>query len=99
MTEIFYSDKKNYHAWSYKLWFIERFQLWDDYEFEFIDEELQDEVTNNSLWSYRYFLIMKTKEYTKDLIQDEINYTLKKLELDLTNEAAWVYLRGLLATT
>lgn len=42
---------------------------------------------------------MKTKEFTVDLARSEIQYALKMLELDLLNEAAWVYLRGFLATS
>lgn len=64
-----------------------------------MDEELEEEVTNNSLWSYRYFLTTKTKELSIDLVREEIEYALKKLELDYTNEAAWVYLRGYLAVS
>ena len=30
MREIFDSDRKNYHAWSYRIWLIERFQLWEN---------------------------------------------------------------------
>ena len=97
LYEIFQSDKKNYHAWSYRLWFIERFNLINAEEYEFVDEELQDEPTNNTLWTYRYFLNFKTKPFNDEFVKAEIAYTLKKLEKDYTNEAAWVYLRGYLA--
>ena len=30
LSEVFYSDTKNYHMWGYRLWFIERFNLYDD---------------------------------------------------------------------
>jgi protein farnesyltransferase/geranylgeranyltransferase type-1 subunit alpha len=72
LSEIFYSDGKNYHAWSYRLWFVERFGLMDAEEFEFVDEELKDQVTNNSLWSYRYFLLNKTREFSKELVAEEL---------------------------
>ena len=72
LYEIFCSDTKNYHAWSYRLWFIERFGLWEG-ELEFIEEELGDgEVTNNSLWSYRYFIKMKTNEFSSQLVKEEL---------------------------
>jgi protein farnesyltransferase/geranylgeranyltransferase type-1 subunit alpha len=29
LREIFQSDSKNYHAWSYRVWLIERFQMWE----------------------------------------------------------------------
>ena len=97
LSEIFYSDCKNYHAWSYRLWFVERFQLLDAEELAFVEEELEDQVTNNSLWSYRYFLLNKTREFSKELVSEELVYAGKKLEKELSNEAAWVYLRGWLA--
>ena len=96
---MFESDGKNYHAWSYKLWLVEKFQLYGEEEWDLVNEELQDQVTNNSLWSYRYFLTMKTKPYSLELVQSEVQYALEKLKLDYTNEAAWVYLRGYLAST
>ena len=27
---IFESDAKNYHAWSHKIWLVERFELWGE---------------------------------------------------------------------
>lgn len=62
---------------------------------------LDEDVTNNSVWSYRYFIIMKTaKKFDTDLVKNEIDYVLKKrLHENLLNESAWVYMRGMLATT
>jgi hypothetical protein len=37
--------------------------------------------------------------FTTEFVKKEISYTLKKLNKDLTNEAAWVYLRGYLASS
>jgi hypothetical protein len=31
-------------------------------------------VTNNTLWSYRYFLVTKTREFSKELVGQEIEY-------------------------
>ena len=68
LYDIFCSDSKNYHAWGYRLWLVERFELWDG-ELEFVNEELSEgEFTNNSLWSYRYFILMKTRLFTKELV-------------------------------
>jgi protein farnesyltransferase/geranylgeranyltransferase type-1 subunit alpha len=76
LYDIYLSDAKNYHAWSYRLWFIERFNLWKD-ELDFVNEELDDgQFTNNSIWSYRYFLNSKTKDFTKDHVSSELHYAL-----------------------
>ena len=58
LDAIFDSDRKNYHAWSYRIWLIERFQLWED-EIDFVDQMLSLDRGNNSVWSYRYFILNK----------------------------------------
>ena len=59
LQEIFDSDRKNYHAWSYRIWLIERFQLWTD-EMDFVEQMLGLDSGNNSVWSYRYFILNKS---------------------------------------
>ena len=99
LEEVFSSDSKNYHAWAYRLWLVERFELFVG-EMDWVEDWLEDEVTNNSLWAYRRFLVVKTlKAWTRDVVDHEVQYTLKMLEKDPGNEAAWTYLRGWLAPT
>lgn len=65
------------------------------------------DVRNNSVWSFRYFIVMRTAEKVKgkelfgvELVKKECLYVLeKRLKDDWTNEAAWAYLRGMLATS
>ena len=82
------------------MWLVERFKLWKG-EFEFVESLLDEEVYNNSAWSYRYFLVMKTSEkFDADLVKQEIKYVMeKRLPTNLSNESPWVYLRGMLATS
>jgi protein farnesyltransferase/geranylgeranyltransferase type-1 subunit alpha len=76
LMEIYNSDQKNYHAWSYRLWLIERFGLWAN-ELDFVEHEIKNgQVTNNTLWSYRYFITAKTKELTKSVVGEEIKYAM-----------------------
>ena len=109
LDKIFDSDTKNFHAWSYRVWLIERFQLWDG-ELDFCNRLMDADVFNNSLWSYRYFLLSRSpsgtyKGYTGAPGSSE--FVMKELEMLMTlripqkvdNEASWVYLRGLLCTT
>lgn len=58
LAKIFKSDSKNYHAWSYRVWLVERFSLYEG-ELEYAESLLDTEVTNNSAWSYRYFILNK----------------------------------------
>ena len=65
------------------------------------------DVRNNSVWSFRYFIVMRTADKVKgkelfgvELVKKECLYVLeKRLKDDWTNEAAWAYLRGMLATS
>ena len=63
LSKIFESDTKNFHAWSYRVWLVERFQLWQG-ELDFINNLMDEDVYNNSLWSYRYFLLSRSPEGT-----------------------------------
>lgn len=54
---IFKSDAKNYHAWSHKIWLIERFEIHSmQTHMVFVETLLDDNVRNNSVWSFRYFI-------------------------------------------
>ncbi len=68
---MFESDSKNYHAWSYRIWLIERFELWEG-EIPFIENLLNRDVNNNSIWSYRYFIIAKTRGFIAETIKSEV---------------------------
>ena len=98
LSEIFESDSKNYHAWSYRVWLVERFSLWEG-ELEYVESLLDREVTNNSAWSYRYFILNRqpnSEAGSHEYIRAEIDYVFdRRLKQDINNEAAWVYLRGL----
>ena len=63
LQDIFDSESKNYHAWSYRVWLIERFQMWEG-EMDAVEELLDENVCNNSAWSYRYFLLNKSPKGT-----------------------------------
>ena len=43
LRKIFESDAKNFHAWSYRIWLVERFQLWEG-ELEFSDDLLKSSM-------------------------------------------------------
>ena len=107
MGEIFDSDRKNYHAWSYRIWLIERFQLWES-EIDFVNEMLKLDKSNNSVWSYRNFILCKSptglfKQHapgTLEFVMSELKFVIEEwLPKDLSNESCWVYLRGLLCNS
>jgi len=76
LAKIFASDSKNYHAWSYRVWLVERFSLWEG-ELEYVEKLLDQEVTNNSAWSYRYFILNRypgSEAGTVEHVKAEIKY-------------------------
>ena len=43
LADVFDSDAKNYHAWSYRVWLVERFKLWTG-ELDYIESLLDEDV-------------------------------------------------------
>lgn len=89
-------DSKNYHCWVYRKWLCETFDM---YESEMVEVEkyLDNDVYNNSAWSYRFFLYNRGKHqlFTDDkAISAEIEYVSKRLQSEENNESAWNYLNG-----
>ena len=103
LDRIFESDSKNYHAWSHRIWLVERFELWGEpRHIEFVENMLDRDVSNNSAWSFRYFLVMrKSKDmFSKSIVNMELRYvTNTRLPQNYKNEAVWSYMRGFLAST
>ncbi|CAF3657472.1 unnamed protein product [Rotaria socialis] len=87
-------DSKNYHAWQYRQWVLKTYALWSD-ELHYVDHLLQDDIRNNSAWNQRYFVIAHTTGFKDDVIERELDYVEKRIELYPDNESAWNYLRGI----
>ena len=106
LENIYAEDDKNYHFWTYKyisiyiyiyrMWLTERFSLWEE-ELKWTVSELEEHPKNNSLWSYRYYIRIHTtpSPINKDFILSEIEYATTKINEDINNESAWVYLKGM----
>lgn len=89
-------DSKNYHCWVYRKWLCEYFDLFASEKVE-VEKYIDNDVQNNSAWSYRFFLYNRGElRMLSDgkLIDEEIAYVQKRLESEPKNEAAWNYLNG-----
>ena len=86
LEEILESDAKNYHCWSHHIWLVERFNYWNEPNLMPMSDILMHmDVRNNSVWSFRYFLVMRrahhaaktdpTKGFNKELVEREIQIT------------------------
>lgn len=98
-AEILKRDSKNYHAWQYRQWVVKKYSLWEN-ELSYIDSLLQNDCRNNSAWNQRYFFISQTHDLEKleslNYLNDEVAFTLEKIEGCMDNESSWNYLRGLI---
>lgn len=57
LMQMFASDSKNYHVWSYRQWLVRQFNLWDEpREIADVDALIDADVRNNSAWNHRYLL-------------------------------------------
>lgn len=110
LGEILDKDAKNYHCWSHHIWLVERFNYWNNPNLmPTCDILMSMDVTNNSVWSFRYFLVIRradhaaktdpSKGFNKDLVEREIEIAFGWLKQDWMNEAAWSYIRGFIALT
>ncbi|XP_076877435.1 protein farnesyltransferase/geranylgeranyltransferase type-1 subunit alpha [Brachyhypopomus gauderio] len=98
-AEILGQDAKNYHAWQHRQWVIQEFKLWAG-ELEYVEELLEEDVRNNSAWNQRHFVIGHTTTYSPPEVLDrEVQYTIRQIKKAPNNESAWNYLKGILQTT
>ena len=49
----------------------ERFKLYDK-EIQFINELLEENPQNNSMWSYRYFIQIHINEFNSSFVEKEM---------------------------
>ena len=102
INKIFETDAKNYHAWAYRQWVVRKFNLWVD-ELACIDFLIDADIRNNSAWNHRWFVVHNyllqlpsvTSEKTVEILNNELEYVFKSINLVKLNESAWNYLRGL----
>ncbi|XP_062855842.1 protein farnesyltransferase/geranylgeranyltransferase type-1 subunit alpha [Trichomycterus rosablanca] len=96
ISEILFQDAKNYHAWQHRQWVIQEYKLWDG-ELDYVDELLEDDVRNNSAWNQRHFVISHTSTYSPpEVLEREVQYSIKQIKKAPHNESAWNYLKGIL---
>jgi protein farnesyltransferase/geranylgeranyltransferase type-1 subunit alpha len=78
LQQLYKSDPKNFHMWTYRMWLTEALSLWKD-EVAFMETEISANPTNNSLWNYRYFLHTKTLQITVEFVNNEIEYNVYQI--------------------
>jgi len=94
LQKVYEEDDKNYLMWTYKMWLTECFDLWE-LERKDVVGKIKESHTNNSLWSYRYFLVFSKGDYTK-VAKEEIQLAQDAILKAPTNESAWTFYKGVL---
>ena len=76
-------------------WLVVRFGLWSS-ELSLVDRLLNEDVRNNSAWSYRFFLLSHQRRTAEaDVIRAELSSTFRRLSAAPHNESPWNFLVGL----
>ncbi|KDQ58400.1 hypothetical protein JAAARDRAFT_34190 [Jaapia argillacea MUCL 33604] len=104
-------DSKNYHTWSYRQWLLSNFfsggergkeeeEVWKK-EMEWIEQMIEEDVRNNSVWHHRFFVVFQSgirvgDEDREVVRRREIDFAKDKISLAPSNPSAWNYLRGVL---
>lgn len=95
---VLLNDSKNYHAWQYRQWFVNKFNLFDG-EIEYTNNLLLIDLRNNSAWNHRFFVMDKLGIFKKkdtDQFKQEIEFVIDKIKIAPNNESSWNYLIGIL---
>lgn len=104
-------DTKNYHVWSYRQYLVRKLNLFGLHELLATQNLIEDDVRNNSAWSHRFLVVFSDPAASTpgshatehdaavpaNIVDREIGYAKTKIHLAPQNQAAWNYLRGVLA--
>eukprot|EP00826_Nyctotherus_ovalis_P019204 TRINITY_DN15880_c0_g1_i2.p1 TRINITY_DN15880_c0_g1~~TRINITY_DN15880_c0_g1_i2.p1 ORF type:complete len:317 (+),score=82.64 TRINITY_DN15880_c0_g1_i2:86-1036(+) len=94
LQRLYEEDDKNYLMWTYKMWLTKKFNMWEA-ERENTLKKLQESRTNNSLWSYRYFLAFGKEEYA-EVAKRETQLAREAISKAPNSESAWTFYKGIL---
>lgn len=73
---------------------MKTFNLWEG-EIEFTDKLLLEDIRNNSVWNYRFFVFENTvKDWDTKFRLQELVYSFKMIIKAPNNEGAWNYCKG-----
>jgi hypothetical protein len=91
INSILEHDSKNYHAWSYRLWLVTTYSLWNE-ELKQLDDLIKQDPRNNSCWNQRYRVVQATGTN----LSNEVDFVSHWILQIPGNEATWNYLFALL---
>ena len=93
-TQLLEMDPKNYHVWSYRKWCVQQYDSTAG-ELDYTTRLIQQDVFNNSAWTYRYFLITSNFNILCTNFNKEIARVIRSLCVAPGNESSLSYALGL----
>ena len=70
------------------------FSLFEN-ELDYVERLLEEDIRNNSAWNQRFFVNQNLHQKIEgDLLNKELEFTMKAIEKVPGNESAWNYLNG-----
>jgi len=94
LDDVYDIDPMNYHMWTYRVWLTTKYNAWET-ELEDTTIKIELNSTNNSLWSYKHYLVFSRRDYL-DVAREEIEFAKRYIMEDKNNESAWFYYKGIL---
>ncbi|GME72910.1 unnamed protein product [Ambrosiozyma monospora] len=95
-------DEKNYHVWSYRRSFVEKFDLFEKKEeLKFVRDKINEDMRNNSAWNHLFFLkfgrykLKLQKTIDESVVSEEIEFAKEMISKAPTNPSSWNYLNGI----
>lgn len=86
MKNVFANDAKNFHAWSFAIWYADRFKKYKDI-YDLAVYQIQQDMRNNSAWNARKAMV----DFMKSDIEAEFDAAAESLNEITKNEAAVNY--------
>jgi len=98
INEMLNEDAKNYHCWQHRQLVLNHFKLWGN-EVNYTTELINKDLRNNSAWNQRYYAIINTTGFVKEVVEEEIDFCKDLIKKAPNNESAWNYLKGVLSAS
>lgn len=89
-------DKKNYHVWNYKMSLLNLLNNlnWEE-ELRWVEQLMEDDLLNNSYWTYRFICMRHLLTSGVMTYKDELSYVNNALSKTPANQSIWDYVKGL----
>lgn len=75
-----------------------RFYRIFDAELDFVTNLIYEDVRNNSAWNQRFFVLSNIPNLKQECLEMDMAFTWTQIELAMSNESPWNYMKGYVHT-